>query len=145
MRILVLNGPNLNKLGQRDADQYGADTLKEVQEYVKRQFPDCTFTFLQSNKEGELIEAIQGAEDDFDGLVANFGGFSHTSVAIRDSLELLDIPVIEVHISNIHAREAFRQHSTTGAVANGVITGLGKDSYVLGVYAIQASVSKNKG
>lgn len=137
MKILVLNGPNLNKLGQRDPEQYGSETLGDIQQYITDHFPDHTFEFIQSNKEGELIDAIQSAEDTFDGLVANFGGYSHTSVAIRDALDIIPIPFVEVHLSNIYEREEFRHKTITGTVAAGIITGFGKHSYILGVRALE--------
>lgn len=144
MKLMILNGPNLNMLGKRDAAQYGTDTLESIELFVADQFSNHNFTFRQSNLEGELVEVIQSLADaDFDGLVANFGGYTHTSVAIRDALELLSIPVVEVHLSNIHAREEFRERSITGAKASGIITGFGKHSYVLGVQAVEALVDKN--
>ena len=138
MKFSVLNGPNLNLLGTRDPDHYGSDTLDDVEQLLIETFPDDEMVFFQSNLEGELVEAIQSLlKSDVDGLMANFGGYSHTSVAIRDALDLLEIPVVEVHLSNIHAREEFREQTLTGSVANGIITGFGKHSYVLGIYAIK--------
>lgn len=138
MKISVLNGPNLNMLGKRDPEQYGKDTLEDIEQLLIDSFPDHEMTFFQSNLEGELVEAIQSlTESDFDGVIVNFGGYSHTSVAIRDALDLIDIPIIEVHLSNIHAREEFREHTITGAVADGIITGFGKQSYLLGVHALE--------
>lgn len=138
MKLFVLNGPNLNMLGKRDPEQYGSDSLEDIENLLINTFPDYDITFFQSNLEGELVQSIQSLVDsDIDGLIANFGGYSHTSVAIRDALALLDIPVVEVHLSNIHAREEFRATSLTGAVADGIITGFGKQSYVLGVYAME--------
>lgn len=138
MKLFILNGPNLNMLGRRDAEQYGSDTLDDIEQMLIEHFPDHEMTFFQSNLEGELVEAIQSQlESDVDGVIANFGGYTHTSVAIRDALALLDIPIVEVHLSNIHAREEFRAKSITGEITDGIITGFGKHSYVLGVYAIQ--------
>jgi len=138
MKILVLNGPNLNLLGKRNPDQYGSETLESLNRFIKNAYPDFDFTFIQSNREGELIDAIQTAEaDNFNGIVANFGGFTHTSVAIRDALEIIQIPKVEVHLSNIHAREEFREKSVTGKMADGIITGFGKHSYLLGIEAIK--------
>lgn len=138
MKLFILNGPNLNMLGRRDAEQYGSDTLDDIEHMLTERFPDHEITFSQSNLEGELVEAIQSQiNSDVDGVIANFGGYTHTSVAIRDALALLDIPIVEVHLSNIHAREEFRSKSITGEIADGIITGFGKHSYVLGVYAIQ--------
>lgn len=145
MKLSVLNGPNLNMLGTRDPEQYGTDTLEDIEELLIDTFPDHEMVFFQSNLEGELVEAIQSLiESDVDGVMVNFGGYSHTSVAIRDALDLIDIPIVEVHLSNIHAREEFRERTLTGAVADGIITGFGKQSYVLGVHAIEKLI-ENKG
>ena len=136
MKILVLNGPNLNLLGERDKSQYGTATLSDIENLLKESFPDLNFIFLQSNHEGDLVEAVQSARTGtIDAIVANWGGFTHSSVAIHDALELLDIPKVEVHLSNIHAREEFRERSVTGKAMNGIITGFGPDSYLLGVDA----------
>lgn len=136
MTILVLNGPNLNLLGERDSSTYGAETLDSVNRSLAGAYPDCEFTFLQSNHEGGLIDAIHDARGGtYGALIANWGGFTHTSVAIRDALELLKIPKIEVHISNIHGREEFRERSVTGEMMDGIITGFGSFSYHLGVEA----------
>lgn len=138
MNILVLNGPNLNLLGDRDKDTYGSGTLTEIEAGLSGAYPDETFTYVQSNHEGELIDAIHSARSDgTDALIANWGGFTHTSVAIRDALELLIIPKVEVHLSNIHAREAFRETSITGKMMDGIITGFGDYSYHLGVEAVK--------
>ena len=136
MKILILNGPNLNQLGTRDPETYGRLTLDDIRKRVDSDFPEYRFEWFQSNHEGELIDRIQQAEaDGFDAIVANWGGYTHTSVAIRDALETVTLPKIEVHLSNIHAREEFREHSVTGRVVNGVITGFGTGSYILGVQA----------
>lgn len=141
MKLFVLNGPNLNMLGKRDAEQYGSDTLRDIEQLLIDTFPDHDLTFFQSNLEGELIEAVQSlVGSDVDGLIANFGGYTHTSVAIRDALDLLDIPVVEVHLSNVHAREDFRHTSLTGGVSTGIIAGFGKHSYVLGIRALEQLV-----
>lgn len=143
MNILIINGPNLNLLGKRNPGMYGTGSLSELEDFLKKEFPAHSLTFYQSNVEGELINKIQGAlTDGTEGLVMNPGGFSHTSVAIRDALEPLEIPKVEVHISNIHARESFREKSITGGVMNGIITGLGKYSYVLGIQAIEKLLGK---
>lgn len=138
MNILVLNGPNLNLLGDRDIDTYGATTLGDIETGLRKAYPDYSFTFVQSNHEGVLIDAIHDArEGDIDALIANWGGFTHTSVAIRDALELLIVPKVEVHLSNIHARETFRETSITGKMMDGIITGFGAYSYQLGVEAVK--------
>lgn len=135
MKILLLNGPNLNKLGERNPDVYGADTLEDIINELRSDFPQHEIDSFQSNVEGDIINVIQNTNAD--AIVLNLGGYSHTSVAIRDALEPIDIPKVEVHISNIHAREEFRQHSITGEVVNGVITGFGKNSYKLGILAAE--------
>ncbi|MFD2531283.1 type II 3-dehydroquinate dehydratase [Gracilimonas halophila] len=138
MNILIINGPNLNLLGKRNPGVYGTGSLAELEDYLKTEFPGQTLEFYQSNVEGELINKIQAAlSDGTEALVINPGGYSHTSVALRDALEPLEIPKVEVHISNIHGREAFREKSITGSVMNGIITGLGKYSYVLAIQAIE--------
>jgi 3-dehydroquinate dehydratase II len=136
MKILVLNGPNLNMLGKRDPEVYGSETLTDIEENLQGEYTNIDFEFLQSNHEGELIDAIQKARDgSVDALIANWGGFTHSSVAIHDALELLEIPKVEVHLSNIHAREEFRERSITGKAMDGIITGFGSISYTLGVEA----------
>lgn len=138
MNIAIINGPNLNMLGERDPKQYGRETLGDIKRMIEDAFPDYEMAFMQSNLEGELVEELQGLDEgDADGAVVNFGGYSHTSVAIRDALDLVEIPVVEVHLSNIHGREDFREQSITGSVADGIITGFGKHSYLLGVHALE--------
>lgn len=144
MKILVLNGPNLNLLGKRDPEVYGSETLADIESRLQEQFPDIKFEFLQSNHEGELIDAVHKARDEnVDALIANWGGFTHSSVAIHDALKLLEIPKVEVHLSNIHAREEFRERSITGKAMDGIITGFGVDSYLLGVEAALKILAKN--
>jgi len=138
MNILIINGPNLNLLGTRDPEVYGQDTLEDIHTELQQQYPDHSFSFYQSNVEGELINRVQEAMyDQTDALIINPGGYSHTSVALRDALDAITMPKVEVHLSNIHGREEFRDRSITGAVMNGIITGFGKHSYVLGVEAIE--------
>lgn len=138
MKILVINGPNLNLLGKRDSSQYGSATLDDLEKEILAKFPKHELSFYQSNIEGELINRIQEAiSDGTEGLIINPGGYSHTSVALRDALEVLSIPKVEVHLSNIHAREEFREKSITGKVMNGIITGFGNISYFLGVHALE--------
>lgn len=144
MKIFILNGPNLNMLGTRNPEHYGTDTLDDIENLLTDSFPEYELVFFQSNREGELVEKIHSLiESDVDGLIANFAAFTHTSVAIRDALELLKIPVVEVHLSNIHAREKFRKKTLTGSIANGIITGFGKNSYTLGVHALEKLVEGN--
>lgn len=143
MKLLVLNGPNLNYLGKRDPEQYGSDTLSDIEKTLQDSYSDIDFIFIQSNHEGDLIDAIHSAKSGtIDGLVANWGGFTHSSVAIHDALELIDIPKVEVHLSNIHAREEFRERSITGRAMDGIITGFGINSYLLGVEAVQQLSAK---
>lgn len=138
MKILIINGPNLNLLGTRDTSVYGAGTLEELNNWLTESFSEHELTFFQSNVEGELINRLQQAmTDGTEGIVGNFAAYTHTSVALRDALEPIKIPTVEVHISNIHAREEFREQSLTGAVVNGIITGFGKHSYVLGIQAVE--------
>jgi 3-dehydroquinate dehydratase-2 len=136
--ILILNGPNLNLLGKRQPEIYGSATLDDVASLCSsaaRAF-DAEVVLRQSNHEGELVDWIQEAREDTDAIVINPGAYSHTSVAILDALNTFDGPVIEVHISNIHAREAFRHHSYVSHRANGVIAGCGIDGYVFAVQRI---------
>lgn len=137
-RVLVLNGPNLNMLGIREPKTYGSQTLADVEALCTAEGKALGLTVecRQSNREGELCEWIQDAYGKFDGIVINPGGYSHTSVAIRDALSAVGIPTIEVHLSNIHAREEFRHHSFVSAVAVGVICGLGATGYRLALQAL---------
>lgn len=138
MKILIINGPNLNLLGTRDPGVYGTGTMEELQSYISNSFEEHEISFFQSNIEGEIINKIQEAmKDGTEGLVSNLGAYTHTSVALRDALEPINFPKVEVHISNIHARETFREKSLTGEVMDGIITGFGKYSYVLGIRALE--------
>ena len=135
MRIAIINGPNLNLLGKREPDIYGAQTFEDYFGTLKAVFPDITFTYFQSNVEGELINALQEFGFDYDGIIMNPGGYTHTSVAIGDCIAGIRTPVIEVHISNVHAREDFRKISHVSAKAKGTICGLGMKGYELAVQA----------
>ena len=136
-RIAVLNGPNLDRLGKRDPEIYGTDTLDDLANNLKDAFSNVEFEFYQSNHEGDLVDKISTlAENGSDGIVFNPGAYSHTSIALRDAISGSKIPTIEVHISNIHARECFRHHSHTGAVSKGVIAGLGLKGYNLATQAL---------
>ncbi|MGK0236629.1 MAG: type II 3-dehydroquinate dehydratase [Verrucomicrobiia bacterium] len=138
-RIAVLNGPNLNRLGKREPEIYGTRTLEDLANDLREEFPNIDFDFYQSNHEGALIDRIsQIAESDCHGIIFNPGAFAHTSVALRDAISGCEITTIEVHISNIHARERFRHHSHTAAVSKGVITGLGLQGYSLATQALLA-------
>ena len=146
MNILVINGPNLNMLGYRESEHYGTLTLKEIESKLIDSYSDVSFTFFQSNHEGELIEKIHEVVSDptIHGIIINSGAFTHTSVGLRDALSMLKIPKVEVHLSNIHARESFRHTSLTGAVCNGIIAGFGAQSYILAVDALQHIIQTNK-
>ena len=136
--ILVLHGPNLNLLGTREPAVYGADTLEEINQRLRAQgaAADHEVTCLQSNAEHELVDRVQQARTDGTAfIVINAAAFTHTSIALRDALAAVSIPFIEVHLSNVHAREAFRHHSFLAAIAVGVIAGFGADSYRLALDA----------
>ncbi len=137
MKILIINGPNLNLLGKRDESNYGKLTLSDIEEKVRNEFPDTEFNFFQSNHEGEIVDVIQNSENEFDALVINPGGFAHTSVAIRDSLAEVKIMKIEVHLSNLSKREDFRQTLITASACEGYISGFKAESYSAAVYLIQ--------
>ena len=140
MKILIINGPNLNLLGTREPQHYGTGTMDSVLDALKSQYPDVQFDYYQSNVEGFLIDRMhQTLEEPCDGVVLNAGAYTHTSVALRDAIAAIKVPVVEVHISNVHSREEFRQRSLISAVCKGVIGGFGLDSYRLGVEALLAS------
>lgn len=140
MRILILNGPNLNLLGTREPHIYGSTSFDDYLPVLKTAFPQATIALRQSNIEGELVEALQQATGQYDAVVLNAAGYSHTSVALRDTVATMTIPVVEVHISNIHAREEFRHNSLTGGVSKGVISGLGLDGYRLAIDHLLRSI-----
>ena len=138
-KIIILNGPNLNLLGEREKSQYGSCTLKEIEnsckEYANKN--DLDLSLFQSNIEGEIVEKIQDSRLNQDGLIINAGGYTHTSVAIHDALKILKIPIIELHISNIYNREEFRQKSLISKVARGIICGFGAEGYIMALQAIR--------
>jgi 3-dehydroquinate dehydratase-2 len=136
MKILILNGPNLNMLSKRDNSKYGNKDLSDIETLIKNEYPKITFTFYQSNIEGELVSKIQNADEHFDALIINPGGYSHTSVAIHDALELCKIPKIEVHLSHLANREDFRQNLITAKKTNGYISGFNENSYLAAIYLI---------
>ncbi|HGY55732.1 MAG TPA: type II 3-dehydroquinate dehydratase [Caldithrix abyssi] len=144
MKILIINGPNLNRLGKRDPGVYGRKTLAEINEELRQSFPQLEFTFLQSNHEGALIDAIQQAEAEYQGIVINPGAYSHYSLAIRDAIADCPIPVVEVHISNIAAREEFRRHSVISAVCQGTVAGFGPNGYALAVRGLLSQIKTKK-
>lgn len=136
--ILILNGPNLNMLGVREPQVYGAATLQDIEAICTETAEelDVVIDFRQSNHEGDLVTWIQEARASHDGIIINAGAYTHTSIALLDALKLSDLPVIELHLSNVFAREEFRHHSYISPVATGVIVGLGPDGYALALQAI---------
>lgn len=142
MKILVLNGPNLNLLTIRDENKYGSLSLEDIEKEVRDTFNNDHIEFFQSNKEGDLIDQIQKAGGYFDGIIINPGGYSHTSVAIRDALELTKIPKVEVHLSNLSSREEFRQNLVTAAACDGYISGFKVDGYLAAVWLIKNRLAR---
>ncbi len=141
MKIQIINGPNLNLLGLREPEIYGGQSFDAYLEKLQAAYPALTLTLYQSNVEGELINKIQEAGYGSEGIILNAGGYTHTSVAIRDAIRAVPAPVVEVHISNVYAREDFRHHSMLSPVCRGVIAGFGLDSYRL---ALEALLEANK-
>lgn len=133
MKLLILNGPNLNLLGTREPEIYGGTTFLDYLEELKQQFLSVEFDYEQSNHEGDLVTAIQKTEGKYDGIVLNAAAYTHTSVAIGDAIKAITTPVVEVHISNTFAREAFRHNSYVSPNAKGVILGFGLKSYALAI------------
>ena len=138
-KIIVINGPNLNLLGEREKDKYGDITLKDVENncrlFAKKNEMDVTF--FQSNIEGEIVNTIQESRNKQNGVIINAGGYTHTSVAIHDALKILNIPIIELHITNIYDREEFRHKSLIGKVASGIICGFGTKGYIVSLNALK--------
>ena len=143
-KILLLNGPNLNLLGNRETDIYGEKSLNDIKQICEEKcnLLKLSFDFIQSNNEGELISLIQSVENDFEGLIINPAAFTHTSVAILDALRAISKPKIEIHLSNIYTREEYRKKSITSAAVNGVICGFGANSYILAIEAINDLIYK---
>jgi 3-dehydroquinate dehydratase II len=143
-RVLLLNGPNLNLLGRRDPAVYGAATLADVEDQLVALGAELGVQVecRQSNHEGDLVDAVQQAAGVFDGIVINPGAYAHSSFALRDAVEAVDLPVVEVHISNIHARERFRHTSVTAPVMQGMICGCGTAGYGLGLRAVLARLDQ---
>lgn len=138
MRIQIINGPNLNLLGVREPGIYGDESFESYLPKLRAMFPDVEIDYFQSNVEGKLIDKMQEVGFDYDGVVLNAGAYTHTSVALHDCIRALRCPVVEVHISNVHQREAFRHKSMISAACKGVICGFGLDSYRLAIEALKA-------
>ena len=133
MKLLILNGPNLNLLGQREKQIYGNTSFEDYLVTLQKQFLSCEIAYYQSNVEGEIINRLQEANKTVNGIILNAGGYTHTSVSIADAIKAIDVPVIEVHISNVFAREPFRHQSYIAPNCAGTIVGFGLDSYYLAV------------
>ena len=138
-KIIIINGPNINLLGEREQSQYGSITLDELKENCldKSKNLGLTLEFAQSNIEGELVNIIQDARKKFDGIIINAAAFTHTSIAIRDALDIFKKPIIEIHMSNIYKREEFRKKSLISDIVTGGIFGLGDDGYILAIISMQ--------
>ena len=143
MRILYLNGPNLNLLGTREPEKYGATTLAQIEARARQRAGElgAVIEFRQSNVEGELVDWIQDAKGKFDWIILNAAAYTHTSIALRDAIAAVQVPTIEIHLSNVHAREEFRHKSLIAPVCRGQIAGFGANSYLL---ALEAAVSDNR-
>jgi 3-dehydroquinate dehydratase II len=144
-KIIIINGPNLNLLGEREQSQYGSTTFKQLKDKCVKKSNEIglELEFTQSNIEGELVDLIQDARKKYDGMIINAAGFTHTSVAIRDALDLFKKPIIELHISNIYKREEFRHKSLISDIATGGIFGLGVEGYILAIISIE-KILKNE-
>ena len=143
-KIIIINGPNLNLLGEREQSQYGSITFEKLKEICLNKSTELNLEieFIQSNIEGELVDIIQKARKNFDGIIINAAAFTHTSVAIRDALDIFKKPIIELHISNIYKREEFRQKSLISDIVTGGIFGLGANGYILAIIALQKLLTK---
>ena len=144
--VLVLNGPNLNQLGPREPEIYGSETLVDIEAACHKRAKDLGLMveFRQSNTEGELVDWVQEAGRSFDGLVVNAGAYTHTSLALLDALLAVDLPIVEVHLSNIHQRDEFRHHSYISKAADGMICGLGGQGYELALDALASKLGTTK-
>ena len=136
MKIQIINGPNINLLGKREPSIYGSQSFEDYLVELKQAYPQVEFEYFQSNIEGEMINKIHQIGFDYDGIVLNAGAYTHTSIALQDAIRAVTSPVIEVHISNVHAREEFRHRSMISCACLGVIAGFGMDSYRLAVEAL---------
>ena|SRR5215203_3655009 len=137
MKIIIINGPNLNLLGKREPEVYGSSSFEDYFSSLQKKYPEINLEYYQTNVEGEIINKLHEVGFGYDGIILNAGGYTHTSVAIADAIAAIKTPVIEVHISNIHAREEFRHNSLMAKNCKGVITGFGLDSYRLAVEALK--------
>ncbi len=143
MKILVINGPNLNMLGVREPEIYGVLTLKRIEEEIRKNFEQvCEIEFYQSNHEGEIVDKIQSALNNFQGILINPAAYTHTSIAILDALKAVNIPTVEVHISDINQREEFRKHSFVSYYALKTVAGLGLNSYIEGMKALIENINE---
>lgn len=142
MKVLVINGPNLNLLGRREPEKYGCETLEDIEKRIAAEAEELGVecSFFQSNSEGALIDALQ--QTNAEGIICNAGAYSHYSIALRDAIAAIAAPVIEVHMTNIYAREEFRQHSVLSAVCRGCIAGLGAQGYLLALRALAGNAPK---
>ena len=140
MKLLIVNGPNLNRLGNREPGIYGSQTMDDCLQALRLRYPDDEIAYFQSNVEGLLIDRLQQAADEgVEGVALNAGAYTHTSIALHDCIRSLPFPVVELHISNVHRREAFRHHSVLAAACAGVICGFGRDSYRLAIEALKGA------
>ena len=144
MYIAIINGPNLNLLGKRQPDIYGSETFEDTFNNLRKRFNDIELRFCQSNSEGTLIDKIHeyGYDEECRGIIINPGAYAHYSIAIADAIESVPVPVIEVHISNIHAREEFRHKSVTAGACRAIIAGLGREGYALAIDYLTTQISK---
>ena len=145
-KILIINGPNLNLIGEREQSQYGIKDYKYLEDICKKKSKELNLTLKmkQSNVEGEIVDIIQTARNEFDGIIINAGGYSHTSIAIRDALDIFKGKIIELHISNIYKREEFRHKSVISGVVTGIICGLGINGYILAIKSMHEMLNENK-
>ena len=141
MNLIIINGPNLNLLGKREPSVYGNQSFEDYFSALLIKYPDISLSYFQSNHEGEIIDKLQAIGFEYNGIILNAGALTHTSIAIRDAIAAITSPVIEVHISNVHARESFRHHSTISPVSKGVIIGLGLTGYSLAIDYFIANTS----
>ena len=140
MKLLIVNGPNLNRLGNREPGIYGSQTMDDCLQALRLRYPDDEIAYFQTNVEGLLIDRLQQAADEgVEGVALNAGAYTHTSIALHDCIRSLPFPVVELHISNVHRREAFRHHSVLAAACAGVICGFGTDSYRLAIEALKGA------